>query len=157
MITCSAFQQRNDLGCLWKLLGDGCFLVTKLPPKYCFLTSFNIEGDKVVEANATLNKDELFNLAATCYCKSLGFLEDNCLLWHDLAVCYLSHSSSTKDRAVYEQLINKSQIITQYCTSKNPTNWQHWNLLGNIAMSLGTYKQTKIENMISIICTFRST
>lgn len=40
----------------------------------------------------------------------------------------------------------------QYCTSNNPSNWQHWNLLGIIAMSKS--KNTKFTLACGIIFVF---
>jgi superkiller protein 3 len=125
------------LACLWKLLGDSCLFVTNLPEKYCcllLLSSF-VEG-KDVSGNKILEKNELYTLASRCYCKSLSFIEDNFLIWHDLAVCYLNHAINSDTQELFQQLINKALAIAQYCTSKNSTYWQHWNLLGNIAMNL---------------------
>ncbi|KAJ3638165.1 hypothetical protein MTP99_001570 [Tenebrio molitor] len=132
-----AIEQRSDLACLWKLLGDSCLFVTNLPEKYCcllLLSSF-VEG-KDVSGNKILEKNELYTLASRCYCKSLSFIEDNFLIWHDLAVCYLNHAINSDTQELFQQLINKALAIAQYCTSKNSTYWQHWNLLGNIAMNL---------------------
>ncbi|RZC41781.1 tetratricopeptide repeat protein 37, partial [Asbolus verrucosus] len=137
-----AIQQRSDLACLWKLLGDSCVFVTNLPEKYCCLllsSSFVEAAD--VQGNKVLEKNDLFTLAIRCYCKSLSLIADNILIWHDLAVCYLSSALSTDDPELFEQLMNKAQAVVQYCTSNNPTSWQHWNLLGNIAINQSISRQ----------------
>lgn len=72
-----------------------------------------------------------------CYYKALSLLEDKVLIWHDLASCFLSHASSCSDPEQVEQLHKKAGNIVQHCVSINPTNWQHWNLMGVIAMKGG--------------------
>ncbi|XP_008195456.1 superkiller complex protein 3 [Tribolium castaneum] len=128
-----ALSQRGDLSCLWKLLGNGCLFVANLPEKHsCLLIAKKFVEGRDVVGDTVLEKSDLFALAARCFFKSLGLVEDNFLIWHDLAVCYLSHGLSSGS----SELITKAQTILQHCTANNPTYWPHWNLLGNVAMHL---------------------
>ncbi|KAL3287818.1 hypothetical protein HHI36_002277 [Cryptolaemus montrouzieri] len=131
-----AIRQCSEISCLWKILGDCCMLVTRLPEKYCCLMimraldeGIHVGGDKILE------KDDLFQLAAKCYCKALILIEDKQFLWHDLAVCYLNQAENCEDRDIIRKLLTKAQAIIQNCTLTNPRCWQHWNLLGNIALA----------------------
>lgn len=115
--------------------------VAKLPEKHsCLLISSSFIEGKNITGNTVLEKHDLFALTAKCYFKSLSLVEDNFMIWYDLAVCYLSHALNPDTTSeLKQQLICKSQTILQYCTSNNPTYWQHWNLLGNVAMYLGSF------------------
>ncbi|CAH1156223.1 unnamed protein product [Phaedon cochleariae] len=125
-----AVQQRSSFSCLWKLIADVCLFVAKLPEKYCCL----FVSPPLVESKSLFEKEELFNLSTSCYCKAIGYLDNNILLWHDLANCYLAHALTTENDEKRELLLSYCVAAAEHCTADNPSNWQHWNLLGNIAL-----------------------
>lgn len=114
--------------------------MTQLPEKLCCLLlpcSFVERGEETEdEGNKIMEKNDLFILATQCYCKSISLFEDNFLLWHDLAVCYLGHALSSESDDDYKNLIFKAKAAAQHCVTKDPTYSPHWNLLGNIAINL---------------------
>ncbi|KAJ8909617.1 hypothetical protein NQ315_004979 [Exocentrus adspersus] len=129
-----AIEQSSKLSCLWKLLADTCFFVAKLPEKYCCMMipkSF-LEGGYLKETTF-VEKEDLYKMAARFYCKAINLTEDNVLIWHDLGVCYLYHAMNTEGNGK-QQLFLYSLAVARHCTSTNPSRWQHWNLLGNVAM-----------------------
>lgn len=65
--------------------------------------------------------------------------EDNDLLWHDLAVAYIHQAKHSEDRELINKILTKVQAILQQCTSKNPTYWKHWNLMGIVFMTRGNF------------------
>lgn len=74
------------------------------------------------------------------------------MIWHDLAVCYLYHAISTEDEGKVQQLFSYAMAAAQYCTSTNPSNWQHWNLLGIVAMKKSkTRKKCKLADGIIFV------
>lgn len=91
------------------------------------------EGNKILEQN------ELFTLAERCYYKALTLVEDNVLLWHDLAACYYAHARNAETAEESSELFKKARACIEHCISVNPTYWQHWNLLGTIAFFNGKY------------------
>lgn len=125
-----AVKERNNFSCLWKLIGDACLFVTNLPEKYCclFVTDTLMEGKRIIE------REDLFALATSSYCKAIGLTEDNVLIWHDLSNCYLKHALHTEDKEKRSMLFAYATAAAKHCSASNPKNWQHWNLLGNIVM-----------------------
>lgn len=59
--------------------------------------------------------------------------DDNILIWHDLATCYLSHACRYPKDSESEKLVERTLTVAHHCTTHNPSHWQHWNLLGNAA------------------------
>ncbi|KAK9891016.1 hypothetical protein WA026_013349 [Henosepilachna vigintioctopunctata] len=131
-----AIKQYSELSCLWKILGDCCMVVTKLPDRYCCLMIMKAVDEGIdIEGNKILERDSLFQLAAKCYCKASVLIETKEYIWHDLAACYLCQAKQCEDKDVIDDLLEKARAIIQQCTTVNPGCWQHWNLLGNIAMT----------------------
>ncbi|CAH1994676.1 unnamed protein product [Acanthoscelides obtectus] len=130
-----AMKQDGTYSCLWKLLGDSCTFVTKLSEKYCclFMANFLLEGGDQDE-NQLCEKEQLFVSATRFYCKAINLTETNILIWHDLATCYMTHALNTTESEKKKLLLSYAMSACQHCTSINPMNWQHWNLMGNIAM-----------------------
>nr|CAI5830097.1 unnamed protein product [Callosobruchus analis] len=130
-----ALKQSSSYSCLWKLLGDSCVFVTKLPEKYCclFMANALLEGGDD-EGKQLAEKEHLFISATRFYCKAINLTENSVLIWHDLASCYLTHALDTKEPEKRSLLLSYAMSAAQHCTSMNPTNWQHWNLMGNVAM-----------------------
>lgn len=130
-------QSNSDFSCLWKILADCCLFVARLPDKYSFLTlpKSLVEG-KHAEGIVQLDKDNVFSFSVRSYCKAISLIDDNVLLWHDLSGCYFQYAVYSKNRDLdkAEELFNYALAAAQHCTKTNPTNIQHWNLLGNIAM-----------------------
>ncbi|KAG5897490.1 hypothetical protein JTB14_031114 [Gonioctena quinquepunctata] len=125
-----AIQHSSDFSCLWKLIGDACLFVTKLPEKYCCL----FVSDALVEGKSMIEREDLYSLATSCYCKSIGLSEDNVLIWFDLATCYLRHALHAENHEKRELLLSYAKAAAKHCSSLDHTNWQYWNLLGNIEM-----------------------
>lgn len=101
------------------------------------IVSVVLADNKDVDGNKALERENLFELAARCYCRALTLVDDNILLWHDLGVCYLSHARFTEHEEVTTDLYEKAFACAKYCVGKNPQNATHWNLLGNISFFKG--------------------
>ncbi|KAK9737501.1 Tetratricopeptide repeat [Popillia japonica] len=127
-----AIEHGSNISCLWKLTADACYLVANLPEKYCcmFILSALAEG-KDVSGSKILEQDELFTLAERCYCKSMSLIEDNVLIWHDLARCYLSHAKHSTNNTI--NLYQNAFAAAHHCITIDSGNWEHWNLLGIVA------------------------
>nr|CAH7731857.1 unnamed protein product [Callosobruchus chinensis] len=135
LTTFRALKESTSYSCLWKLLGDSCVFVTKLPEKYCclFMANALLEG-RDDDGKHLAEKDLLFISATRFYCKAINLTENNVLIWHDLATCYLTHALHTEEPEKRSMLLLYAMSAAQHCTSMDPTNWQHWNLMGNVAM-----------------------
>ncbi|XP_076648879.1 superkiller complex protein 3 [Halictus rubicundus] len=132
-----AIAERNDMSCLWKLLGDVCYKVALLPEKYNFLNvpSKLIKNDDS-EGVVCLKRRDLFLLATrnVCYCCALSISPQSASLWHDLASCYLMQLQfdPTVDHKI---LASKCLAVGKHAVKLSPSTWLHWNLLGVICMS----------------------
>ncbi|XP_066150901.1 tetratricopeptide repeat protein 37 isoform X2 [Euwallacea fornicatus] len=133
-LTLAVFQ-RSELTCLWKLLANSVHLVANLPEKYFFMKisrSF-IDATKSDES-VLLEQEELFEMAIKFYCKAISLAQDNPFFWHDLSTCYLDYARSIKSSDARSRYFNNALSTAQQCTLLNPGFWQHWNLLGNVAL-----------------------
>ncbi|XP_069681678.1 tetratricopeptide repeat protein 37 [Periplaneta americana] len=137
---CTALEERKDLSCLWKLLGDASTLVAQLPDKYSYLqfrawattAACDHEDDtKFVE----LEKANVFQQAVRCYCRALSLASGNALVWHDLAYVYHLQAGYIEEVETKTQLQEHALAAVKKCVMLNPKNWQHWNLLGAVAAS----------------------
>ncbi|XP_076296367.1 superkiller complex protein 3 [Lasioglossum baleicum] len=130
-----AITERNDMSCLWKLLGDVCYKVALLPEKYNSLSvpSKLIKNDDS-EGVAWLKRRDLFLLSTRCYCCALSISSQSASLWHDLASCYLMQLKfdPTVDQ---KTLASKCLAVGKHAVKLCPSTWLHWNLLGVICMS----------------------
>jgi Flp pilus assembly protein TadD len=72
-----------------------------------------------------------------CYCRALSLDPNNSLMWHDLANVYHLQANFLKPSAMKKQLREYALVAVKKSILLNPRNWQHWNLLGVIASSVG--------------------
>lgn len=72
-----------------------------------------------------------------CYCRALSLYPNNSLIWHDLANIYHLQANFLKPSTMKTQLQEYALAAAKKSILLNPGNWQHWNLLGVIASSVG--------------------
>ncbi|XP_066249141.1 superkiller complex protein 3 isoform X2 [Euwallacea similis] len=133
-LTLAVFQ-RSELTCLWKLLANSVHLVANLPEKYFFMKiSFSFISATKSDESVLLEQEELFEIAIKFYCKAVSLAQDNPFFWHDLSTCYLDYARCLKNPDARSQYLDNALSTAQQCTLLNPGFWQHWNLLGNIAL-----------------------
>nr|XP_031849957.1 tetratricopeptide repeat protein 37 [Nomia melanderi] len=130
-----AIIERNDMSCLWKLLGDVCYRATLIPEKYSYLNvpSKLLKIDEN-EGVVCLKRRDLFLLSTRCYCCALSISPQSASLWHDLASCYLTqlHTDPSVD---HKTLASKCLAVSKHAVKLCPSTWLHWNLLGVVCMS----------------------
>ncbi|KAG7189428.1 hypothetical protein KM043_017131 [Ampulex compressa] len=129
-----AIMERNDLSCIWKLLGDVCYKASTMSKKYSHLkvSSILMKSDSADEY-ITITGFEISSLSIRCYCRALSLSQDYSFLWHDLACCYLmqlQHYSPTDSISI----ANKGLAAAKYAVQLCPTSWRNWNILGVICM-----------------------
>ncbi|KAK5647507.1 hypothetical protein RI129_002399 [Pyrocoelia pectoralis] len=129
-----AIRQQNDLSCLWKLAGDSCVLIAKLPDRYCCVLALKAFAEGCSsEENVVLEREELLLLAERCYHKALSIVENKTMLWFDLAACFVLHAHNCEDKQKVEMYYSKAADILESCVSLETTYWQFWNLMGVVA------------------------
>ncbi|KAF4526622.1 hypothetical protein B566_EDAN015391 [Ephemera danica] len=140
ILTRAAKLQLN-LACVWKLMGDACILPCDLGEHSHLQVCSSLLGAKAEEQRQTkVDCTQLLQLAARCYCRAISLDKEDSLVWHDLAVSYLTqarHSSAP------EELLRKALSAAQQACQLAAANTSHWNLLGVIAAHSGL-KQYKL-------------
>ncbi|KZC12335.1 PREDICTED: tetratricopeptide repeat protein 37 [Dufourea novaeangliae] len=130
-----AIVERNNMSCLWKLLGDVCYKVALMPDKYSYLNiPSKLVGSNDTEGVVLMKKTELSLLSTRCCCCALSLSPQSASLWHDLALCYLLqlHLASSVD---HKTLASKCLAAGKRAVKLCPSAWLYWNLLGVICMS----------------------
>nr|CAD7589451.1 unnamed protein product [Timema genevievae] len=134
----SALEERRDLCCLWKLLGEVCCLAARLPDKVCQLSVSpwltRSEPEDAAES-VQLDRGKVFELATRCFSQALGLAPNNSFVWHDLAVIYHLHGNYVLELHLKKQYKERALAAAKKSVSLNPRNWQHWNVLGVVATS----------------------
>ncbi|XP_066601814.1 superkiller complex protein 3 [Prorops nasuta] len=128
-------REQNNISCIWKLLGDSCYIMASLPDKYCrLLVSPMLTKSNNTEEYDYINRKDILSLSLRCYCRALSLSKDSALLWHDLACCYfIQLQYNTSD--CRSDTIKKCIAAAKHAILLSPSSWLHWNLLGVICMS----------------------
>ncbi|XP_039276622.1 tetratricopeptide repeat protein 37 isoform X2 [Nilaparvata lugens] len=136
----SALIERRDLSCLWKLMGDVLIQASLLPKSWSFLHvpvwihKKDINIDK--EEKILLKGLALCELSTRCFSFALKLMDKigcTSLLWHDLAASYFRQSQLISNGTKRRQLVQNSFFAIKKSVTYDPSNWEHWNLLGIIA------------------------
>lgn len=77
----------------------------------------------------------------------MNLTSESASLWHDLAVCYFLQSYETENTQDIRPLVETTAKIARHCTKLNPSNWEHWNLLGCIHCTKGKTKTGSEKTM----------
>ncbi|XP_073534422.1 superkiller complex protein 3 [Phyllobates terribilis] len=132
-----AVQQRPDLLCLWKLLGDSCSCLHLISPaKVRVHVMGAIVGQNT--AQKLLNKSEILELGGRCYGRALK-LQPSANIWYDLGISYFyqAQHSLISDHTGSNQhdLLEKSVQCIKKAIMMDSSNHQYWNALGVISCS----------------------
>ncbi|XP_071441528.1 superkiller complex protein 3 [Hetaerina americana] len=132
-----AARQESDFACIWKLMGDACSLMSKLPDAVCQLKIHRqlIDADANENEFKTVNKLTILELGARCYCQALSISPNNSLLWHDLSLNYHYQADHVAKRRLKRNFRSLSLDAAKKAISLDPGNSSHWNLIGIIAAS----------------------
>jgi len=129
-----AASVRPDLACVWKLLGDVCTLPHNLPDSAVKVSvpARLLDAGADMKQTQVVGRMELLTLGGRCFAMAIKQQTSCAALWHDLGVNYyhqckqgVSHDSKLSRQAL--QAVQKAVTL-------NPTNHQHWVLLGVVAM-----------------------
>lgn len=123
----------NNFAILWRLLANALEFIGSLPISQAFL---QIPGSlaNVCEELTTLKGEQLFELAARCYCRAIKHCTNDVLLWYELALNYYLraiqfHSCGTDERVKH---LNLAAETAKHTIKLLPSRWMNWNLLGVI-------------------------
>uniref|UniRef100_A0A9J8A6G4 SKI3 subunit of superkiller complex n=1 Tax=Cyprinus carpio carpio TaxID=630221 RepID=A0A9J8A6G4_CYPCA len=143
-----AVNQRPDLSCLWKLLGDACTTSRTVSPNRA----------KVLVPGALCGMDppdQIMNLCLTrCFGRALKLMPEAPSLWCDLGLNYY-HQSKLLNCLYPEDdahsLLEKAMQCVKKAIMLDSANHTYWNTLGVVAMAKGRYKYTHdVHNCISL-------
>ncbi|XP_075037195.1 superkiller complex protein 3 [Mixophyes fleayi] len=134
-----AVQQRPDLLCLWKLLGDACTgLHVVSPPK----VSINVLGALVGQnkGQRLMNKSEILELGGRCYGRALK-LQPSANIWCDLGINYFYQAENLLNPdckgSSSNDLLEKSLQCIKKSIMMDSSNHQYWNALGVVCCCKG--------------------
>ncbi|XP_066459101.1 superkiller complex protein 3 [Eleutherodactylus coqui] len=132
-----AVQQRSELLCLWKLLGDSCTCLHLVSPAKVKLSVLGV----LVGQNTPqklLNKPELLELGGRCYGRALK-LQSSANIWCDLGINYFYQAQhllfSDPAGRNHSDLLEKSVQCIKKSIMMDSSNHQYWNALGVVCCS----------------------
>ncbi|XP_069819036.1 superkiller complex protein 3 [Dendropsophus ebraccatus] len=132
-----AIQQRPDLLCLWKLLGDSCTCLHLVSPAR---VRVNVMGALVGQNTdqKLLNKSEILELGGRCYGRALK-LQPSANIWCDLGINYFHQAQhlqlSSPEENNQSDLLEKSVQCIKKSIMMDSGNHQYWNALGVLCCS----------------------
>ncbi|KAM8960803.1 superkiller complex protein 3 [Pelodytes ibericus] len=134
-----AIQQRPDLLCLWKLLGDTCTCLHLVSPSK---VKMNVPGALVGQNEGLhiMGKSSILELGGRCYGRALK-LQPTANLWCDLGINYYYQAQSLLDcdnrRNDSADLLERSIQCIKKAVMMDSGNHQYWNTLGVVSCSKG--------------------
>ncbi|XP_063820099.1 superkiller complex protein 3 [Pseudophryne corroboree] len=134
-----AVQQRPDLLCLWKLLGDVCTCLHMVSPAKARV---NVLGALLGQnkGQQLMNKSEILEIGGRCYGRALK-LQLSANIWCDLGINYFYQAQSllgseSKERNSSD-LLEKSVQCIKKSVMMESSNHQYWNALGVVCCYKG--------------------
>ncbi|XP_040198266.1 tetratricopeptide repeat protein 37 isoform X2 [Rana temporaria] len=134
-----AVQQRPDLVCLWKLIGDACTCLHAVSPAK---VTINVLGALVGqnEGHQVISKSEALELGARCYGRALK-IQSSANIWCDLGINYFYQAqnlmSSDSQGSDSSNLLERSVQCIKKSLMMDSSNHQYWNSLGVVCCSKG--------------------
>ncbi|KAM5192461.1 superkiller complex protein 3 [Mantella aurantiaca] len=134
-----AVQQRPDLVCLWKLLGDLCTSLHAVSPAK---VNINVLGALVGqnEGHQMISKSDALELGARCYGRALK-LQPSANIWCDLGMNYYYQvqnlTSSDSQGNETSNLLERSVQCIKKSLMMDSNSHQYWNALGVVCCSKG--------------------
>jgi hypothetical protein len=80
-----------------------------------------------------------------CYCCALSLDKEDSLAWHDLAMSYRAQAKFSSEP---EELLKKALSAAHQACQLEPSNSEHWNLVGVIAADTGM----EIYSLLFFLC-----
>uniref|UniRef100_A0A8C1N6V5 Tetratricopeptide repeat domain 37 n=1 Tax=Cyprinus carpio TaxID=7962 RepID=A0A8C1N6V5_CYPCA len=136
-----AVNQRPDLSCLWKLLGDACTTSRTVSPNRAkVLVPGALCGMDPPDQSHTLDQRQLLTLGERCFGRALKLMPEAPSLWCDLGLNYYHQSKLLnclypEDDA--QSLLEKAMQCVKKAIMLDSANHTYWNTLGVVAMAKG--------------------
>uniref|UniRef100_A0A8C1ZBQ8 Tetratricopeptide repeat domain 37 n=1 Tax=Cyprinus carpio TaxID=7962 RepID=A0A8C1ZBQ8_CYPCA len=136
-----AVNQRPDLSCLWKLLGDACTTSRTVSPNRAkVLVPGALCGMDPPDQSHTLDQRQLLTLGERCFGRALKLMPEAPSLWCDLGLNYYHQSKLLNclypgDDA--QSLLEKAMQCVKKAIMLDSANHTYWNTLGVVAMAKG--------------------
>uniref|UniRef100_A0A8C5M4M7 SKI3 subunit of superkiller complex n=2 Tax=Leptobrachium leishanense TaxID=445787 RepID=A0A8C5M4M7_9ANUR len=134
-----AIQQRPDLVCLWKVIGDACICLHVVSPSKIAVQVPGVLLGQSDDLQVT-GKSNVLELGGRCYGRALK-LQPTANLWYDLGTSYyyqawhlLGTDSKQNDSA---DLLERSLQCIKKAVMMESINYRYWNALGVISCSKG--------------------
>lgn len=129
----------NRYALVWKLFGDLCLFITKMPEELSYL-SFPSNIFNKSQENYTIKGLQLYTYSRRCYSQALNITSKKTSLntaqkyiWYDIAKCYLKNALNadidTNERVDFKL---KAEQAIKKCLTLDPKNKDFWNSLGII-------------------------
>ncbi|XP_073716319.1 superkiller complex protein 3 [Misgurnus anguillicaudatus] len=135
-----AVQQRPDLSCLWKLLGDACTSSKTVSPNQArVLVPGALCGMHPLDQSFKLDHRQLLTLGERCFGRALKLIPKAPSLWCDLGLNYyyqfrLLSSLPGEDP---QSLLEKALQCVKKAVMLDSSNHTYWNTLGVVALTKG--------------------
>lgn len=131
MFVLSAISIRSDFAVLWRMMANALELIASLPAEHAHLeVPGSLAG--VLDDVTTLAGDQLFELAARCFCRAIKITNDDVLLWYDLARSYYMRAIRYGDNDVTKKHLELALKTVKHTVKLMPSRWLNWNLMGVI-------------------------
>ncbi|XP_041957097.1 tetratricopeptide repeat protein 37 isoform X1 [Alosa sapidissima] len=134
-------QQRPDLSCLWKLLGNACSLSGSVAPERAHvMVPGALSGDSPSDQNHRLDQRTLLRLGERCYGQALKLMPEAASLWCDLGINYYRQCQKLlplNQEQDIQTLLEKSLQCIKKAVMLDSANNSYWNALGVVAMATG--------------------
>uniref|UniRef100_A0A8C1WLQ7 Tetratricopeptide repeat domain 37 n=1 Tax=Cyprinus carpio TaxID=7962 RepID=A0A8C1WLQ7_CYPCA len=132
-----AVNQRPDLSCLWKLLGDACTTSRTVSPNRAkVLVPGALCGMDPPDQSHTLDQRQLLTLGERCFGRALKLMPEAPSLWCDLGLNYYHQSKLLNclypgDDA--QSLLEKAMQCVKKAIMLDSANHTYWNTLGVVS------------------------
>ncbi|XP_051981305.1 tetratricopeptide repeat protein 37 [Xyrauchen texanus] len=136
-----AVQQRPDLSCLWKLLGDACTTSRTVSPNRAkVLVPGALCGLEPPDQSQTLDQRQLLTLGERCFGRALKLMPEAPSLWCDLGLNNYHQYRLLKSQYPEEDsqpLLEKAMQCVKKAVMLDSACHTYWNALGVVAMAKG--------------------
>lgn len=117
------------------MMANALELIASLPSEHAHL---EVPGSLAGVPNevATLIGDQLFELAARCFCRAIKISNDDVLLWYELALSYYMRANKYGGNNASKKYLELALKTVKHTVKLMPSRWMNWNLMGVICSTV---------------------
>lgn len=113
------------------MLANALELIASLPSEHARLeVPGSLAG--VLSDVTILVGEQLFELAARCFCRAIKISNDDVLLWYELALSYYMRASKYGKNDSAKKYLELALKTAKHTVKLMPNRWMNWNLMGVI-------------------------